>query len=202
MIEWVVQRWSGHRGKPVYIDTDWQQDFFEGCHTTAHKNSHPACYSYLRLVSRYKCNVYIYTHTAAYSSRPRPTTSMSMMRIGPLHGGSQKWMNTSFSIIYIHIYIIIYIYIYNHIYIIIYIEAAVRVSLFHPQKDEFRRRIAKTHSLKTNGAPKTNSPPEEEFRRQIPRRRIAPLRRIPLRRGTLKTNSPRKTNCRKGNSLS
>jgi len=58
-------------------------------------------------------------------------------------------------------------YIYTYIHTSIYIEAAVRVSLFHPQT-------------------KTNS--EDELRRRIPRGRIPTRRRMP------KTNSP-KTNC-------
>ena len=129
--------------------------------------------------------IYIYTYSSIFKQ-----TATYYKYVNDANWASSWWfpeMNEYiiFNNLHTYIYIIIYIYIYNHIYIIIYIEAAVRVSLFHPQKDEFRRRIAKT-----------NSPPEEEFRRQIPRRRIAPLRRIPLRRRTLKTNSPRKTNCK------
>ena len=105
--------------------------------------------------------IYIYTYSSIFKQ-----TATYYKYVNDANWASSWWfpeMNEYIIFNNLHIYICIYIYtVQSFIYIIIYIEAAVRVSLFHPQKDEFRRRIAKTHSLKTNGAPKTNSPPEEK----------------------------------------
>ena len=104
-----------------------------------------------------------------------------------------------FNNLHTYIYICIIIYIYSTIiYIYNYIHWGRCAGITFPPAE---RRIPKTNC--EDAFPEDEWRPEDEFpsrrkefRRQIPRRRIAPLRRIPLRRRTLKTNSPRKTNCK------
>ena len=63
--------------------------------------------------------------------------------------------------IYIHIHTCLHVYIYIHLYM--YIEAAMRVSLFHPQtktnsEDELRRQVPEDELLSED-----EFPPKEEF---------------------------------------